>query len=81
MIPIFIWITEYLTGEKRLINFAYVLQMRENVGKDATVLYLPENQKLMIRESMKELDDQLERHAVEIRLACWKTVAEGKELL
>ena len=81
MIPLFIWVTEMMSGEKRMINFQYIQQITKLKEGEGSVLYFSEGKKLLVKEALEQLDQEISREAVEIRFECWKNIAEGKELL
>jgi len=80
MIPLFITVTEIMSGEKRMINFQYVQQITRMKEKEGSVLYFNEGKKLLVKETMEQLDREILRESTEIRYECWKKIGEGKEL-
>ena len=79
MIPMFITVTEALTGttvRKRLVNMAHVVQIVPLLENEGCVLRMDNEQKLAVRESLKELDEAMKTQAIDIRVECWKKIGE-----
>lgn len=81
MVPVFIWVTEMMGGEKRMINFQYIQQITRLKEGEGSVLYFSEGKKLLVKETLEQLDRKISREAAEIRFGCLKKIAEGKDLL
>ena len=81
MIPLFIFVTEYMSGDKRLINFQHVQQITSLKEHEGSVLYLGEGKKLLVKETLDKLNDVIKLESVDIRYKCYKRIAEEKELL
>ena len=81
MIPVFIRVTDFMGGTKRMINMTFVKYIMPAAEGKGCVLMMTEERKLLIKETMEELERELNRQTAEIRYECWKKIAEGKELL
>ncbi len=81
MIPLFIWVTEMMSCEKRMINFQYIQQITRLREGEGSVLYFSEGKKLLVKENSEQLDRAIADQAVEIRFEFWKKIAGEKELL
>lgn len=81
MVPLFIWVTEMMSCEKRMINFQYIQQITRLKESEGSVLYFSEGKKLLVKDTLEQLDREISREAAEIRFECWKKIAEGKDLL
>ena len=81
MIPVFIEVTTFFRGDKRLINMCFVQQIMETTEGNGSVLVFQDGQKISIKEKPAQMEAELNRQAAEIRYECWKKLAADKELL
>lgn len=81
MIPLFIWATEMLSGEKRMINFQYIQQITGLKEGEGSVLYFSEGKKLLVKETLKELATMIRKETIDLNYECWTRASSGEELL
>jgi len=76
MIPMFIWVTEMMSSDKRMINFQCIQQITRMKEGEGSVLYFNDGKKVLVKEKLGELDEKIFQEAVKIRVECWKKIAE-----
>jgi hypothetical protein len=81
MIPLFITVTEFMSGEKRMINFQYIRQITRFREGDGSVLYFSEGTKLLVNETLKELATTIRKETIDLNYECWTRASSGEELL
>jgi len=81
MLPLFIWVTEMMSGEKRMINFQYIQQITQLKEGEGSVLYYSEGKKLLVKETLKELAAMIRKETIDLNYEYWTRASSGKELL
>lgn len=81
MLLLFIWVTEMMSSEKRLINFQYIQQITQLKEGEGSVLYFSEGKKLLVKETLKELATMIRTETIDLNYECWTRASSGEELL